>query len=155
MSRAADGSEQSPFRTAAVRWLAIAWVLFFLVIFFQQTLPNNPEFSRLDLLKNLPFLILDFLDPPQDAAPLIDSGWQYFPQRLPLMLAGLLIFSAGWGLGHVLLRVLRLPDIIRPVSPERFVFATGLGLSVLSLAVLAGGYFGYLGTTLWRAILIL
>ena len=137
--------------------LSAVWVIFFLFVFFQQNLPNNSAFNRLDIVREVPFVVLDFVDPAPDANPVVDSGWKYFPQRLPMIGGAALILAAAWGLGHLLLRAVRLERTVDSPLPdvcaERTVFAFGLGLSALSLLMLGFGYWGIMQPGIWRGLL--
>lgn len=130
--------------------VVLLWLIGYCVFFFSFTLPNNPEFNRPGLLALLPVNLLENVDPTQDAPP---SGWHNLPQRFDLMLVAGIILSGAWGLGHLLLRILRIP--IEQGQVERTVFAFGLGLSTLSLTTLAFGMAGLLERALLGGLIAL
>lgn len=67
---------------------------------------------------------------------------QYLPQRVPLALAGLLIAAGGTGLGLLILRGLKLSDVLS--RAERLGLAFGLGLTATSALTLGLGRAGWL-----------
>lgn len=117
-------------------WLVIAWLLSFGFAFFRLDLPNSgsPAVNRTDVWLELPDLLLYSVVKHPDAT---DSGWSFFPQRLPIIIVGTWILAGVWGFGHLLARALRLRDLLRPI--ELAVFAFGLGMSGISLLVLGSG----------------
>jgi hypothetical protein len=62
--------------------------------------------------------------------------------RLPIVAMAAWMLAAGWSAGMLLLRGMRVGDGLTPL--ERFVFATGAGLNILSLLTLAMGLLGLL-----------
>lgn len=113
---------------------AILWPLLFAGLFFLAELPHtSPPLIRFDVLLALPDLLLDAVSESSDGPP---GGWQFFPQRLPLIGSALMILSGAWGLGHIALRALqfRCDD-----WPERTLAAFGTGLAGVSLLTLACG----------------
>ena len=120
-------------------WLACVWLIGFCVFFFSFTLPNNPAWRRVDIWLELPELLQSSIVAPPDASP---SGWRYFPQRLDLILVAGSILAGAWGIGHLVLRTLRLPLTAR--GPEKSVFAFAVGLAGLSLVTLGLGLAGLL-----------
>ncbi|MCA9098399.1 MAG: hypothetical protein KDA36_08435, partial [Planctomycetaceae bacterium] len=150
---------------------AIVWILLFCTLFFQFDLPNSsPKVNRLEILKSLPSLLMDALDPPPPSRPdksaspqeefayrqqmtrYQQSGWKNFPQRLPPIAWGSFIVLAAWSLGRLTFRALRLPESITP--PERNYLAFLAGVSLLSLLVLLGGLAGLMQRTLWLGLLL-
>lgn len=125
---------------------ALLWSLGICGIFYTFTLPNNPQFDRMDIWRRLPELLLaNVLPAPNDSAAL-PSGWQYLPQRFDLIVVAAFILAGAWGLGHLLLRLISPPRPAR--GAERTVFAFGLGLSGLSLITLGCGLAGWLSRPL-------
>ena len=82
----------------------------------------------------------------------LPSGWQYIPQRWDLLLVAGIILIGGWSLGHILLRLIRLPLEIGGV--ERTVFAIGVGLSALSLITLGCGLAGWLSRGVFLSVIL-
>jgi len=112
----------------------ILWLLLFAGLFFQAELSHtSPPLIRFDVLPALPDLLLDAVTASSDGPP---SGWQFFPQRLPLIGSALIILAGAWGLGHLVLRALRFPCVD---WLERTVAAFGTGLAGVSLSTLACG----------------
>jgi hypothetical protein len=130
--------------------IAIVWLLGFLAFFYSQTPPNNPTYRRFEFWPQVPFRLLDTIDPPADAtAP--PSGWSFFPQRFDLMLTAVIVLAGAWGLGHLCLRLLRPPLETR--CAERTVFAFGLGLALLSLLTLSCGLAGWLQVEFFAVVI--
>lgn len=149
LKNATSTSEESP---ALVRG-ALIWLVLFFIAFISFTLPNsNPATSRWDVLTQLPYLLLDLIDPlPVENPP--PSGWAYFPQRFPLIQIALVVLAGAWGLGQLITRLIRVP--LNPFTVERTVFAYGIGISAVSLLTLGGGLLGILSQSLCYLILIL
>lgn len=131
---------------------ALVWLMLFFIIFISFTLPNNSSISRWDIVTQLPFLLLDLIDPLPAENP-HPSGWAYFPQRFPLIGIALVILAGAWGLGQLITRLIKVP--LAPFSTERTVFAYGVGLSAVSLLTLGGGLLGILSQWLSYLVLIL
>jgi len=122
---------------AWLTWLAIGWLLLFGFLFFRLDLPNtNPPVNRTDIWRELPHILYDCVvrNPASDATVL---SWRYISQRVPVIATGMLIMMGAYGLGHLLLRILRLQ--LDQWSLERNVLAAGLGLSGVSLLTLSCG----------------
>ena len=120
-----------------VTWLAIGWLLLFGFLFFRLDLPNtNPPVNRTDIWHELPHILYDCViqNPAPDATVL---SWKYMPQRGSIIGTGMLIILGACGLGHLLLRAMRLQ--LDQWSLERIVLAAGLGLSGVSLLTLCCG----------------
>jgi 4-amino-4-deoxy-L-arabinose transferase-like glycosyltransferase len=113
--------------------LTLAWLLLFCAVFFQLDLPNHTD-SRVDVLAKLPFLFFNMVTQHPD---LPETSWANLPQRFPFLLAAGVALFGAWGLGQLMLRLLRVPLAAR--SLERFVLGCGVGLSGLSLCVLGLG----------------
>ncbi len=113
----------------------IVWLCVFGYFFFRIDLPNSsPTVNRTDVWLELPDLLFYSVVRHPDAPA---GGWAYFPQRLPILMLGGWMLAGVWGLGHLLLRILRLRMHLRRL--EKTVFAFGLGLSSVSLLVLGAG----------------
>jgi hypothetical protein len=126
-----------------IRLAAGVWVVGFLFVFFSQELPNNRPVTRWDVWSAVPFVLMDAVDPPQTETSL-PRGLQYLGQRLPLWGMAGLILAGAWGWGTVIVaRLLRDSDW---TSLERHYFAGLLGLSAISLLVLAFGLIGFLAS---------
>ena len=134
-----------------VRGLAILWVILFSIVFYSFDLPNNPEVSRMDIWKQVPFLLLDLIDPGQEH-PHKATGWKYLSQRSEILIITGIILAGLWSLGHLVLRGIRVPLPSR--SPERTVLAMGLGFSGFSLITLGLGYAGLLSRNLFAALIL-
>ncbi len=150
-----NSDHETPPANRAPSWpvcVALLLLIGFCVYFFSITLPNNPEYSRRELLELLPVNLLENIDPtPTQDAPA--SGWHNLPQRFDLMLVAGIVLSGAWGIGHLLLRILRIP--FERSQVERTVFAFGLGLSALSLTTLAFGMAGLLERALLGGLIAL
>ena len=131
---------------------ALIWLLLFFIAFISFTLPNNPSISRWDIVTQLPFLLLDLVDPLPAENP-HPSGWAYFPQRFPLIGIALVILAGAWGIGQIITRLIKVP--LAPFSVERTFFAYGVGLSAVSLLTLGGGLLGILSQQLCYLVLFL
>lgn len=129
---------------------ALIWLLLFFIAFISFTLPNNPSISRWDIVTNLPYLLLDLIDPLPEENP-HPAGWRYFPQRFPLIGVAFVILAGAWGLGQIVTRLIRIP--LAPFTIERTVFAYGVGISGVSLLTLGGGLLGILSQTLCYLVL--
>jgi hypothetical protein len=138
---------RQPVWAEAARW---SWVLLFLWLFFSQTLPNNQPVTRLEVAQSAPFTLMDAVDPPTGPGSL-PRGWQYLPQRLPLWGTAALLLAGAWGLGQWLLWLAGPWSLTRG---ERFYFAGLMGLSGLSLLILAGGLAGIMSPWVWRTALL-
>jgi len=118
-------------------WLAIAWLLLFGFLFFRLDLPNtNPPVNRTDIWRELPHILYDCVVQNPDPGATVLS-WKFIPQRASIITTGLLIILGAFGLGRLLLRMLRLQ--LDEWSLERSVLAAGLGLSGVSLLTLSCG----------------
>lgn len=129
-------------------WAAL-WLVAFTTIFYSFSLPNsNPPISRLDVWRQLPDVLLSSVLPDVDGT---SSGWHNFPQRFDLLLVAAWILAGAWGLGHLVLRLLRFPRQNDPL--EATVFAFGIGLSGASLLTLGCGLAGWLSRALLGGLL--
>lgn len=127
-------------------WVSLpggVWCLLFSGWFYSFTLPNNPAFDRLDILQQVPDLLLACLFPQQTA----DRGWHVVSERIPIAGAALGIGLAALCLGRLALRLLGVCQLHSTAG--RFALAGGLGLSLLSLLTLAAGLAGSLSPTLF------
>ncbi len=136
--------------------LAALWFAVVLAVAFTLKLPNN-EWS-----KDQPMfrwqLALEFVAPvaaklpsgQNDAAP---SAWLVISQRLDLVGVAAWILTGAWGIGHLLFRLVRPPQLEK--SLERTVFGLGIGLAALSLITLGLGLAGVLSRGLMGSLLTL
>ncbi|MSR59374.1 MAG: hypothetical protein EXS05_17315 [Planctomycetaceae bacterium] len=145
-----DGSEL--FRQN-FRWpmtAAACWMLLVVGCYFVLELPNNRPYHRYELWPLVMGLIdyIDPLAPSADDAALAQaySGWRYFPQRFDLLAIAGVMFAGAYCLGSLAQRGLRVSPSLTAL--ERFVFACGLGFSLLSLLTLAAGLVGWLSRPL-------
>ena len=129
---------------------ALAWVLLFFIAFLTIPLTNNQEIDRWYIVPEIPFLLLDLIDPLPEENP-HPAGWAYFPQRIPLIGIAAIVLLGAWGLGQLVTRLIRIP--LPPFTAERTVFASGLGISLVSLLTLGGGLLGILSQGLCYAVL--
>ena len=114
--------------------LALIWLAGFCAVFFSLDLPNQNGVNRLHIWAELPFLLLNMVVQHPDFP---ESSWAFLPQRFPFLLAASVAWFGAWGLGQLVLRLLRVP--LQKPSLERFVLGCGVGLSGLSLIVLGLG----------------
>ena len=119
--------------------VAAAWLIGFLVLFYQFDLPNNPQVSRLMIWQQVPAIFLELIDPLASPGAL-DSSWSHLPQRFDVLLPAVLILVAGWAVGCLIMRGLglTLPKV------EHLTLSCGMGLSGLSLVTLGCGLIGRL-----------
>lgn len=131
---------------------AIFWLVAFSLYFFTRPMPNL-QTSRAEVWRQIPLVVLDWILPERSASsgPGLPSGWEFLPERLLLWgLAGV-ILSGAWGLGQSLLHwLIPRPDVTRL---ERFTFALGTGLSLVSLLTLALGLLGILHRSIFIGLL--
>lgn len=139
-------SPQTSLRNPKV-WFALFWLAAVCVLFFNTVLLKKPLFTRWDFWVFVP----DLFDPPERGPDGGHAGWEYFPQRLDLIGVAAFILAGAWGIGHLVLRLLRLP--FPPRSLERTVFAFAVGLSALSLITLGAGLMGYLSRPVLAGLL--
>lgn len=146
---------------AWMRFAAGVWVVGFLLVFFNQVLPNNQPVTRWDVWTVVPFVLMDALDPPQTETSL-PRGLQYLGQRVPLWFHAGVILGGAWGWGLLALRGLgirgsewssRSKETWTPL--EQHYFAGLLGLSFVSLIVLGLGLAGLLSAALLWAVLVI
>ncbi len=130
---------------------ALVWLLLFFLIYLSVPLTNNREIDRWYIVPEMPFLLLDLVDPLPEENP-HPAGWAYFPQRIPLIGVASIILLGAWGLGQLVTRLIRVP--LAPFTAERTVFAAGLGISFVTLLTLGGGLMGILSQGLCYAVLI-
>jgi len=131
---------------------ALVWLLLFFIAYLTVPLTNNREIDRWYIVPEIPFLLLDLVDPLPEENP-HPAGWAYFPQRIPLIGVAATVLLGAWGLGQLVTRLIRIP--LPPFSAERTVFAAGLGISFVTLLTLGGGLLGILSQGLCYAVLIL
>ncbi|MFK7818477.1 MAG: ArnT family glycosyltransferase [Planctomycetaceae bacterium] len=144
--------------------IALVWVTFFVFAFFKWSptfpFPNGQEtvdLTRFDILgtelgesKTTAFKILanSLLDNVLGGIDPKTEGWRFFQGRLVLIAAGLILGILA--LGRLLMRLLR-----QSLTPrlEANVFAYGLGVSAVSLMVLAFGLAGVLNPSIFCGVL--
>ena len=126
--------------------LAAVWLAVLLGCFFAVKMASPPGI-RWDLWVYVP----DLVDPQQRDADSGHTGWQYFPQRLDLLAVAVVILAGAWGVGHLILRIIRLP--LPKACTERTVFAFGIGLAGLSLITLGVGLAGALSRPLLGSVI--
>lgn len=134
------------------RWLlAAVWAVGFLIYFFNQNLPNNSSgpdklISRLDICQYLKTDWLIIFNPLDYSATEHKAGWEYLGQRIPFIFTAFAILLAAWCPGRVI-RGLALRNGLLFRS-ESLVIEFGVGISLLTLWVLACGLAGRLTPTL-------
>ena len=132
-------------------WVCLIFSLLFCSFFYCQQLPNNPDFSRLDIWG----VILDevLLTPNEspesgrDAASIGTS--QALAQRVPMVFSAAILLLSAWILGS-LTQTLLCPSF-HFLWSERVAIRFGTGLSWLSLITLIAGLAGQL--TSWAILL--
>lgn len=130
--------------------LALAWLVVFSIWFYSFGMPNNRPLQRWMFWSMIPFDLMDLIDPPVEPnAPA--WGWLYLGQRIPLMAVAVGVWLAGWALGRLELRLLRVDSLLD--RTERAFFAICLGLATISLLMLGLGVVGQLSR--WPLLLIL
>lgn len=124
----------------AAAWI---WLFGFAAWFHSFGLGDNGVLPRRELWNSIAFDLLDLIDPPVDkAAP--PWSYLYLLQRLPFFFVAAVLWTAAWGLGSSILRGLS----VRLAGAERIFFATCLGLSGISLAMLLLGVCGWMSQPL-------
>lgn len=112
--------------------------------FLSQSLQNNPQFSRLDLSFLMPEMLGEFISPSavpgDDSGP---SGWQYFPERLPIIIFAVGMLAMGWSWGDTIIRLL-LPSDQLSDRGERFYWSLVSGLAIWGTLTLLLGLMGAL-----------
>jgi hypothetical protein len=122
--------------------LAVVWLIGFNLFFYSFTMPNNDRLRRLDLWISLPDQL--------SFSELFSAQWSNLGQRAGIFgVATAAVFSA-WGVGQLLLRLIR--PSVSGNSTEGTVFAFALGLSGLSLATLSLGLAGLLHRWLFVSV---
>lgn len=144
-SSAASDTPREPFWLTGI---GLAWLVGFCLFFYSFALPNNKPWTRLDLWIALPDLF--------PVSQLVSAHWSNLAQRADLFGIAAFILTGAWGLGHLVLRLLRPPIDFASgerAAPERTVFAMALGLSGLSLTTLVCGLAGLLSRGLFVMLL--
>ncbi|RMG36726.1 MAG: phospholipid carrier-dependent glycosyltransferase [Planctomycetota bacterium] len=129
---------------------AALWVAAFLTAYFSFRLPNNPHVHRLDVLRNVPALLLELLA-PSDASYRRLTWLEYVRQRWDLFCVAGFVWLSAFCCGRLAVRCCRLPLSGR--SLERNVLAAGVGLSLVSLLTLSLGRMGMLDRRLLIVVL--
>lgn len=142
MTAPSEQNEEIVFGTVLKRWLPLLaglWLVVYVVSFFSQEMPNSGN-SRMDVILLLPeiFAGLLFRQPPAH----VPTGWGYLAQRVEILIWAGLILAAAFCAGRLLLRGLKLVDLLD--RAERTALAGGIGLSLLSLFTLLCGVTGLL-----------
>ncbi len=132
------------------RAIALIWPVLFCLWFFSFDLPNNRPATRWMVWPNVPFELMDLVDPPvlPNALP---WSWLYLGQRLPFLAVAMIIWGGAVCLGRMELRSLRICSVWD--RSERFFLAGCLGLSTLSLVMLGLGLLGLLSR--WPLLLLI
>jgi hypothetical protein len=137
-----EQNEEIVFGTILKRWLPLLaglWLVVYAVSFFSEEMPNSGN-SRIDVASLLPEIYAGLLfRQPQAHVP---SGWGYLSQRVEILIWAGLILAAAFCAGRLLLRRLKLVDLLD--RAERTALAGGIGLSLLSLFTLLCGVTGLL-----------
>lgn len=127
--------------------IAAIWAVGFLVCFFCQNLPNNSPssenaVSRWDIWKYLGADWPTVFNPFDYTSPDHQSGWQYIGQRTPFFLTAAVLLISAWCLGRVVVRLVVGSKVL--YRSETLVIEFGVGLSLLTLWILACGIAGRL-----------
>ena len=127
--------------------IALLWVIGFSLWFYSFGMPNHPGISRWMLWTNLPYTLLDLID------PLVERdrpawSWFFLLERVPFLAIAAIIWTGAWGLGSLALRLAR----IRRRGCEGLFFSLCVGLSFNSLLVLAMGLCGVLSSWLLTSL---
>ena len=110
--------------------------------FISQNLQNNSDFSRRAICLLMPDWLGEFLSP----SPSVQghrSGWQYFPERWPLLGYATVVLAMSWCWGNSVVRRL-FPAEERGDRVERFYWAQVTGLAVWGTLTLLLGLLGAL-----------
>lgn len=147
-------ADVEPVRHGTFRiFIALFWLGLFSSWFYRFGLPNNAPAERWMIWQLIPFDLLDLIDPPPAEPPASAWSWLNLGQRLPFLAAACLVWSAAVCVGRLQLRALRITSLFEPA--ERLFFAGCLGLSTLSLSMLALGLLGSLHRGPWLALLLI
>lgn len=132
--------------TPAVMLIAAAvWIVGFLVLFFQQTLPNNAPITRGMVWDAIALDFVGILNPFDYSTIGPDgAGWGNLWQRLPFAGTAATLIGISWIAGRSLTR--RLPGLAELITAERLVIDLGTGISLFTLWVLGCGLAGFLNT---------
>jgi len=147
-ANASSAGSDAPHEPIWLTGIGLAWLVGFCLFFYSFPLPNNRPLTRLDLWIALPDLF--------PVSQLFSINWSNLAQRADLFGVAALILTGAWGLGHLVLRLIRSPiDFVsgERAAPERTVFAMALGLSGLSLTTLLCGLAGLLYRGLFVTLL--
>ena len=85
--------------------IGVVWLIVFTVWFHSFELPNNRPAHRWWIWENLPFDLLDLIDPPV-LANAVPWSWLFLGQRLPFLLIAGVIWVGALTTGSLALRVL-------------------------------------------------
>ena len=124
-------------RSQALLMIAIAWVVGFSIWFYRFGMPNHDGITRPMLWANLPFTLLDLIDPPIERNKPTWS-WFFLLERIPFLVVAALIWVGAWGIGSLVLRIAK----VRLRGCESLFFSLCVGLSFASLTVLGLGLTG-------------
>ncbi len=79
-----------------------------------------------------------------------DASWHAIVQRVTIAALAAAVFAVAWAAGWLALHAIRIDERLSRL--ERFVFAAGMGLNLVSLATLAAGLAGLLRVELFAAV---
>ncbi len=127
-------------------WVCLIFSLLFCGYFFCQQLPNNPDFSRLDIwglvLDELLLTPSDLFGSDNDSAGI--SLPQALTQRAPMVSSAAILLLSAWILGSLTQQLLC--PAFNFLWSERLAIRFGTGLSWLSLITLIAGLAGQLSS---------
>lgn len=126
-------------------WIVLLLFGGYVAFFFSFSLPNNPNWSRIDLAEELVFNYLFDSNEAHDSK--IPSGVQYLAQRCYPAIVAAFILASSLATGRLLIRVLRFHALESRLLS--FVFSAGLGISACSLTTLLLGWFAFLDRTIF------
>ena len=138
-------ADTSPHTGIAVRWgLAVVALFVGLGWFLSQSLQNNGDFSRHAIFLLMPDWLGEFVSPTPASGDLgSTSGWQYFPERLPLLGYAAVLLAMSWCWGNGVVRHL-LPTDELGDRIERFYWTQVTGVAIWGTFTLLLGLMGAL-----------
>lgn len=133
---------------------AVVWILGFSIWFYASDLPNNSpspdqKLHRSDIWRLVFVETFPLLNPLDYSQPKSDAGWKHLSQRLPFLQAAAPLFLSALLFGCGVIQCCRFQMSL--LFSERLLISFGVGISLQSLWILAGGWFGLLS---WWVIVV-